>query len=693
MPNKEAARDEKKSQKKNTILAAVLSFIIPGLGHFYLRLWKPGIQLLGTYFILVFLNLLAPDTPPLFYIGVSFISIYSAVHAFKQAKKLNAGISSKPSAAPKSKKTKIIFAVSIFFVILVGSVFYTLSNAPDTAILGENVQLFRIVFNDKSSPNGYVNVPFLKDSTKYEFINIVIDFNKDGKFERYSLSNGYQEEWVVQNMAVKTLKDQPNSFSVVMPDHDIDGRQDFETRVILSQKPLEDWNNWNTADAFHTLKIVEVQKEDAGKYYKPDPEGVRIGGLPDVFRGDVPDINQGENECVPTSVANSLMWLADHYGFADRIPGSGDIINELKKDFNWNQYGVDMVNYLPGIKKFAEDHNLPIQSYQVGQNYDTNIVTKMADELNKGNLVQMVMEYREYDNAGNPLKVGGHMVTVVGASDTENGQYLYINDPLSQIPGVDVYKVEGNKVISYRFQGNAQTFISAAVAAASTVPAVKPIDSSKAPEKSPQEPAQAPAPTQAKPSEKLVSPLPVSPSVQPPVKESEKDEVSLNIDSVSCKLVRTTQESISGGDAQIITYHFELDVYGTASGPVDTYLGLFKNVIYDFDPYGPSKGPAPSIDGKPQKISGSSWNTYDYEDQGGLLDSLQRAAGEDASVNWHYWQEVTRERLSFDSPLGDGPPIEIIAYLGLSRLEDSPDYNEDAYGTLLERTVTVHCRP
>ena len=405
----------------------------------------------------------------------------------------------------------------IMLIVVIGVIAY-LFNVPDQKILGENVQLFRVVFNDKFSHNGYLNVPFLKDSTKYEFINIVVDFNKDGKFERYPIPNGYQEEWVVQNMAVKALKDQPNSFSILMPDQDIDGRQDFDVRVVLSKKTLEDWSSNKTGDAFHTLKIAEVQKEDAGKYYKPDPEGIRIGGLPDVFRGDVPDINQGFNECVPTSVTNSLLWLADHYGFADKIPNSGDIINELKKDLQWNQYGVDMVNYLPGIKKFAEDHNLPLQSYQVGQNYDANIVSKMAGELNKGNLVQMVMEYREYDNAGNPLRVGGHMVTVVGVSDTENGQYLYINDPLSQIPGVDVYKVEGNKVVSYRFQGNAQTFISAAVAAASTVPAVKPIDSSKAPQQLPQ--AETPALAQAVP---ISQPQPVSqtsPTVQKDVPET-----------------------------------------------------------------------------------------------------------------------------------------------------------------------------
>lgn len=629
-------------------MAAVLSFIVPGFGHFYLGLWKPGIQLFGTYFILVFLNSLGTDTSPIFYIGVSVFSIISAVHAFKQAKRLNAGIPSQTGPANKSKTKNVFLTIILIFITLASIVAYVLFYIPDTRILREDIQLFRIVFSNKFSPNGYLNVPFLKDSAKYKFINIVTDFNKDGKFERYPISKGYQEEWVVQNMAVKTFKDQSNSFSILIPDKDIDGRKDFEVRVVLSRKTLEDWSNSNATDAVHQLKIDRVQKEDAGKYYKPDPEGIRIGGLPlgavlssnrapskkanfldanslvyfvyaasdflDVFRSDIPDINQGFNECVPTSVTNSLLWLADHYGFGDKIPSSRDLINELKRDFNWNQYGVKLEKYLPGMDKFTERHNLPIRNYQIGEDFDADIVSKIADELNKGNGVLLGMEYREYDNAGNPLRVGGHMVTVVGVSDTENGQYLYINDPLSQIPGVDVYKVEGNKVVSYRFQGNAQTALQFAVAVASTVPAVKPIDSSRTPEKSPQKPipSQAQTPKQALPGRQ---PPATSQSPKLPSQETFTWDGTYEIkEFMTCTVIypdgpETTTEELRGEmevkNNHIVPNHPEdqiilnepIDDFGEAQQITRSVGGVGGRgeVLYNDDKYSFSKSPSGEI--------------------------------------------------------------------------------------------------
>jgi len=74
---------EKTEKGKYPIVAAILSFLVWGFGHFYLYEWKRGLMLLGggilLWFIVLFVFSLAL-LPVMF-----LISLYSAYDAYKIA--------------------------------------------------------------------------------------------------------------------------------------------------------------------------------------------------------------------------------------------------------------------------------------------------------------------------------------------------------------------------------------------------------------------------------------------------------------------------------------------------------------------------------------------------------------------------------------------------------------------------------
>lgn len=406
----------------------------------------------------------------------------------------------------------LVIAIAILGYVLI-------SRGP---LLADGAEFTRVVLDAERSANGYVTIPFLKDSGRYTFINIAVDVNQDGVFAPYDIEGGVQQEWLVKNMGVRILKDEANNFSVLIPDTGIEERGELSMHVVLSTDELNNWDgNTESGGQGREYVIAQVGAEDIAPLYSPDPTGVRSGGFPydllggsalavhapdiplaadtetplsggeddamntdgqgsgqgrsgapasfDEFHPGVPDMIQGHNECVPTATANSLMWLADEYNFEEKMPegGGAAVIGELKGDLNWDANGVDVqANYLNGKRAFTQRHNIPIVTHQVGGRFDTSIVSKIAEELKKGQDVEIDMEYGRYDADGtNYRRAGGHMVTVVGAWTAGNSEYLDIHDPLSAGPGsLDIYKIDGTRVENYRYQGTTVTYIRYAIA-------------------------------------------------------------------------------------------------------------------------------------------------------------------------------------------------------------------------------------
>lgn len=401
--------------------------------------------------------------------------------------------------------------------------------------LVDKVEAYRVQQNGKPTSAAHASIAFTRKSGDYAFANLAIDLNKDGSYAAYDLADkAKQQEWVVQNMPVKVMTE-GNDFSFDLLDRSVDDGKDFKAVVVLSKKPLSDWKGDVPADTSSAaVTISAFEPDDFGTLISPSPEGtggapsekpvhggpldqakvktpnaqkylkdttaapsqgsgegqapvpgaVPAGGPPaagtdfSVLQTDVPDMSQGVNECVPTSTSNALTWLGNRYGFKDRLPkDQRSIIEELKPDFSWTAANGVLVedNYLGGKSDFVARHNLPIYTYQVGSKFDDDVATKVAAELAKGQAVEIVIGYYEWNAHTNKWeRHGGHMLSAVGAFGANGKTYLGLHDPASPGPNrLDVYENIKSRMYNYRYRGNYAVFIEYAIAESPTEAWVK----------------------------------------------------------------------------------------------------------------------------------------------------------------------------------------------------------------------------
>lgn len=429
---------------------------------------------------------------------------------------------------PAQPKKSPLAWIIIVVVLIAAGVYWTTTGRIDRELIGQNIVIKRIVQASGKTDSAYVALPYNRDSEEYSYLNVAVDFNQDGRFAAYQATGQTQAEWVVRNIQPRVLSQEGNSLSFTLSDVEVENRQDFSTVVMLTKKQMTSWaGEAIRGSAFRSSSLAAIASEDVSLLYSANPEtegGVTKdssggavnaqGEIPnrpplddaadtsegteatinlgnsqpspatgtanktktietlgkefDVFHGDVPDISQGRNECVPTSTANSLLWLAQEHKFTDKMPGSdAQLISELKTDLKWGEAGVDTKkDYLTGKKVFTDRRGLPIETHAVSAaEYDLNIVAKIAQELKRGQDVEVSFAYYKKKADGTWEKTGGHMVTAVGARGTKDGQSLEIHDPLSPGPSkLDLYKIDGTRVVDYRYQGNTVTYIRTAYA-------------------------------------------------------------------------------------------------------------------------------------------------------------------------------------------------------------------------------------
>lgn len=387
------------------------------------------------------------------------------------------------------KNKKYLPILIVVFVVVIGALFLFRGGSVP-ALIGAEIDMTRLVRGSEASPNGFFSVPFLKDSEEYTFINVAVDLNKDGAIGSYLTGKETQEEWLVKNMRTRVSENVANSYSIFIPDKTIEERSDFSAYIVLGKNKLDGWDGHSASGGLlKEAKISAFGRMDYGPYYSPDPEGLRDGGFSfdwltsgyvfadntvpdvppglsagvltaetefDVFHSDVPDINQETNECVPTAVANSLLWLAAKNNFTDKMPtgGNAGLISELKNDMKWKSNGVLREDVLSGINAFKSRHKIPIEAHQIGALFDIGIVSKIAGELKKGQDVEVGMEFGVYEADGSYHRVGGHMVTAVGAWAAGGSVFLGIHDPLSLgRDSLDMYEINGTRVTNYSLHG------------------------------------------------------------------------------------------------------------------------------------------------------------------------------------------------------------------------------------------------
>lgn len=420
----------------------------------------------------------------------------------------------------------------------------------DKSLIKDLVVVKRTVYAQEKSTGGLLAMTFNRDNQKYQYVNVAIDFNKDGEFSSYQTDNQAQEEWVVENMEPKIKKDEGLGLAIPLTDLDIDNQKDFPVKIIFSTKKLANWQGeqkFSSATLSSTIKAIE--KNDLSEIYQPDPEKIRSGGffgdfsasnvyasendLPqrpanindqeealtgdgqssedpasdqnqssgegsqgqstskektvqslakefDASHSNMPDLDQKKNECAPMATANSLLWLAAKGEYLDKLPQTApELIAKLKTNFKWTENGVDVQkNYLEGKATTISQLGLPLETHAVGKPFDLNIVAKIAQEIAKGQDVEIDLAYYEMNADGTGERIGGHMVTVVGARGTRDAQYLDIHDPATTGENkTETYKINGTNVVGYT-SGTTTTFIRYAIAESPITPPATPIDDS-----------------------------------------------------------------------------------------------------------------------------------------------------------------------------------------------------------------------
>ena len=200
----------------------------------------------------------------------------------------------------------------------------------------------------------------------------------------------------------------------------------------------------------------------------PPPDAAKIEGY---LRGGVADIKQLWNECGPTSTADSLIWLANKYGFANKLPTNPDgSINQqalvlqlaqamvpgyqpnytlpnvtLKDGSVYQNQGYPGLNdnqLVTGKQTFITAKNLPL--VVEGGNNDpnasgANTFTFIQNELNKGQDVEFLIAWPND---------GYHWVTVDGYINAGvNNKTLIVHDPLLA-NGNNYWQINDNGVLS-----------------------------------------------------------------------------------------------------------------------------------------------------------------------------------------------------------------------------------------------------
>jgi len=389
---------------------------------------------------------------------------------------------------------KYLKILAILVAVIIAALW--LFGGSESELVGDEIQMTRFVFGSELTPNGLISVPFSADSEDYDFINIAVDLNKDGVIGAYETDGKTQEEWLARDSRVHVSAAEGSSYPIAIPDKTLEELGDFQTYILLSKNKLDDWDGQSDSGGLlKEAKISALERADYAPYYSPDPEGIRAGGsLPDwfapkfafadnsipdfppgfgagaapsklslvEFHSGVPDINQEHNECVPTSIANSLVWLGGKNKFLDLLPpgGGSELIAELKQDLNWGNLGVFYEDVISGINTFTARHDIPLEAYQVGEEYDPGIIKKIAEELKMGRDVEVWLQYLSYLPDGSVERRGAHVVTVVGVWASDGSEFLGIHDPLTRSrDSLDMYRIEGARMVDYAFQRSTVTYI------------------------------------------------------------------------------------------------------------------------------------------------------------------------------------------------------------------------------------------
>jgi len=384
---------------------------------------------------------------------------------------------------------KSLFLAGLALVMLVGLMFLVsgckkripVGSRAQTGALDKSAVLYRTVFMGEEEDSGFLFLPYARgeESEDYRFINAAVDLNGDGMIASYTTADGAeQNEWLVHNMITDMEAGSGNRYAVAIPDKSIAGNLPLKVYAFFAKDPTEA-GSWQEASAGKTEEMTEIgefKEENFDKHFSLDPSGELVGGIgggitalapkaalaaespdaePDTYAAanhNIPDNAQDYNECVPTSIADNFQWLAKKYGFEDRIPGASEMIDELKGDLEWTNNGTGAENVIGGKTSFINRRALPLEAHQIGTEYDPNIQYKIYQELNRGQGVEMIIDFFKLGPDG-LSRAGSHMVAVGGTLKIGDFRFIVIIDPGRDQAGGrasrDIYELNSFDIIGY----------------------------------------------------------------------------------------------------------------------------------------------------------------------------------------------------------------------------------------------------
>ena len=260
------------------------------------------------------------------------------------------------------------------------------------------------------------------------FLNVVADLDRNGAIA--------PNEWIIQNvplfldsgLTVQPLLGvwfDPGPFNLTVGTSykawaTIEGHEIINTSGYLS---------WHYSD-LPAGGTVWGANDPQGQAEAPSAGGTAVlaGIAAKPKRKGVPDIAQKENECGPTSAANSLRWLAKKGGWGKKLPAADDdLIKELMKAMTGSDArpfpGLEGNQLFDGKAKYIRGKGLPLvvkggntdPKAKGGQAFDF-----IARELDAGEDVEFLIDWPG---------PGSHWVTAIGYAVNGNRLFLEVNDP------------------------------------------------------------------------------------------------------------------------------------------------------------------------------------------------------------------------------------------------------------------------
>jgi len=361
-----------------------------------------------------------------------------------------------------TKRSTVFGSAMIILAVVAGAFWHTrLAPTARAQVIGHPAVVYRFLENGESMGTALVSINVQNTFTSAVEISVYFDVNNDGEFT--------EDEKGVDAVPAFGEKRVPTAFAVIFSD-------ESQLEALLSGKPrtvgLKIFASDVDTGGLLEIQEVKAQKRDWEVANIISSEPGFIGGMGGVrqrewptfdflssgtayaqnqnvnlFNKDVPDLpaRKGKkNECVPISIANSLLWLAKGHNFADKLPAKvNDLIDEIEKDVKWTKdKGTKPADILPGKEKLASDRSLPLDNKKIdGTITDgrSDLWDKIVEELKSGEDVELIMDIKP------GIKDEGvdssHAVTVVGAQSKGNSQYITVHDSATPT-GNDTYKVQ-----------------------------------------------------------------------------------------------------------------------------------------------------------------------------------------------------------------------------------------------------------